>query len=199
MKRIFIPLLLALIISLLGCEKEPIVNDSADLQEFSFVKEGIKFTITPIESPLTKNSDINRSIVSAERDSLSFTFINEYEIVEDGLMIVRDFTENEILLATYIMRDKEVLDVELSPFLEIDDDYSDYSSGEFNPYRKDGEKYGECVKRVYREAKETINSHFADEIFCEFFRPICVGLNLTGAIIGCTLNKREYEQLTKKW
>jgi hypothetical protein len=203
MKKVFLSFFLSffLIFVITGCVKEPIVNDSADLQEFSFVKDGIKFTITPVETPRTKNSNVNRSVICAEKDSLSLTFVNEYEVVEDDLMIVQNFTENEILLATYIMRNNEVLDVELPPFLEDDFeyDYNDNNSKEFNPYRKDGEKYGECVKRVYRESKEIAKSDFINEVVCDIVPQFCVGLHLYTAIVGCTLNEREYELLMKEW
>lgn len=157
-----------LVILLFGC---------SNADDAFFTKEGIPSIVTKdgIEVFIKKGAPF-RTRSNGDAEYLTF-YTKE---MDDGLVICKDYTDDAVLLATYTFLDDELIDIELSP--EILEPIGQ-SSEWYN--RKDGEKYGACVKRVYRMAKQYSVEGLANEMFCDFTAVVCPSIWAFTAIVGC--------------
>lgn len=170
-----------LVILLFGC---------SNADDAFFTKEGIPSIVTKdgIEVFIKKgapfrtrsNGDAEYLTFYTKEMDDGFVLVNEQVHLDDGLVICKDYTDDAVLLATYTFLDDELIDIELSP--EILEPIGQ-SSEWYN--RKDGEKYGACVKRVYRMAKQYSVEGVANEMFCDFTAVVCPSIWAFTAIVGC--------------
>lgn len=158
-----------LIILLFGCSNADGTFFTEEGISSVVTKEGIEFFIkkgTPWET--RSDSDAEYLTFYTKEMEDGFVLVNEQIQLEDGLVISKDYTDDAVLLATYTFIDDELIDIELSP--EVLEPISQ-SSEWYN--RQDGEKYGACVKRVYRLAKQYSTEDFSNEMFCDFAATLC--------------------------
>lgn len=170
-----------LVILLFGC---------SNADDAFFTKEGIPSIVTKdgIEVFIKKgapfrtrsNNDAEYLTFYTKEMEDDFVLVNEQVHLDDGLVICKDYTDDAVLLATYTFIDDELIDIELSP--EVLEPITQ-SSEWYN--RQDGEKYGACVKRVYRMAKQLTLERFSAEVMCDFTSTLCPSMWAFTAIVGC--------------
>ena len=122
----------------------------------------------------TKNSNADYYTISAVNSSVDQLIL---EVILDGRGdgIVNHFSSDGLLLASFSYENNQCVEMN---FVEIQDSYTRVGGD-----RKKGEKYFQCVKRVYSEESDTIEENY--KIFSDFCSPVANGIALFCAIVGC--------------
>lgn len=140
-------LFLGLLLCLSSCTKENsktvISNDDLSI---NITRNGIDVMISKGAPFATKGDDGDFLTFSSRTEEDGFIMVNEQIQENDGNIRSMDYSQDGTLLATYLFQNNELLDFEPSPLVLEPDMSAWYNKGS-------EEKYRDCVKRVYREAK----------------------------------------------
>lgn len=180
MKKILLSIIsiCAIFCGVISCQKEV---RPADLSKDSqFVESGIEYTITAGAPFETKADDSEFVTVTGRSEFQVATLVCENIEYSNGTVVCNQYAENGEYLATLVFQGDTILDIELSDYVT---EFDDYETRAKDPDSE--EKFGECVKRMYKELKQELVEQ--SQVSCELSpsAAICSAVAEVAAIVKC--------------